>query len=73
MKRRNFLSGLLAVPLAIKARLARFFAPKRVPQLTPRQLEICRLLATSGQREDPCLRRGLRRGDKGPHVLLNPR
>ena len=28
MKRRNFVSGLLAAPLALKARLARFFACK---------------------------------------------
>ena len=28
MKRRNFLSGLLAAPLALKARLARFFVRK---------------------------------------------
>ena len=28
MKRRNFLSGLLAAPLALKARLARFFGRK---------------------------------------------
>jgi len=31
MKRRNFLSGLLGAPLALKARLARFFARKRLP------------------------------------------
>jgi len=30
MKRRNFLSGLLAAPLALKARIARFFARKPV-------------------------------------------
>lgn len=30
MKRRNFLSGLLAAPLAFKARLARFFGRKPV-------------------------------------------
>ena len=30
MKRRNFLSGLLAAPLALKARLARFFERKPV-------------------------------------------
>lgn len=30
MKRRNFLSGLLAAPLALKARLARFFGRKPV-------------------------------------------
>jgi hypothetical protein len=29
MKRRNFLSGLMAAPLALKARLARFFVPTR--------------------------------------------
>jgi len=29
MKRRNFLSGLLAAPLAVKARLARSFVPAR--------------------------------------------
>jgi hypothetical protein len=29
MKRRNFLSGLMAAPLAVKARLARFFVPTR--------------------------------------------
>ena len=28
MKRRNFLSGLMAAPLALKARLVRFFARK---------------------------------------------
>jgi len=31
MKRRNFLSGLMAAPLAVKARLARFFARKHPP------------------------------------------
>ena len=31
MKRRNFLSGLMAAPLALKARIARFFAGKRLP------------------------------------------
>lgn len=29
MKRRNFLSGLMAAPVAVKARLARFFVPAR--------------------------------------------
>ena len=29
MKRRNFLSGLMAAPLALKARFARFFVGKR--------------------------------------------
>ena len=31
MRRRNFLSGLMAAPLAVKARLAQFFARKGLP------------------------------------------
>ena len=31
MKRRGFLSGLLAAPLAVNARVTRFFAGKRLP------------------------------------------
>ena len=77
MKRRNFLSGLLAAPLALKARLARFFG-RRPPvelcgagffgpgryehyMLTPRQEQLVQLLAEA--------RCSLPRGHKGPHVM----
>lgn len=48
MKRRNFLSGLLAVPLALKARLARFFGrpdlsgSAGIPRNDPKPVELCK-------------------------------
>jgi|SRR5215469_6173507 len=52
MKRRNFLSGLMASPLALKARFARFFVRKRPVELcgaptifsTLRQQQLVQLL-----------------------------
>ena len=47
MKRRNFLSGLLAAPLALKARLARFFGrpdlsgSAGIPRNDPKPVELC--------------------------------
>ena len=100
MKRRNFLSGLLAGPLALKARLARFFGRKPVElcnapignrvmwnRADPESPEGQHSLYMSEALEAlpdafrsqginldgysaPCC---LRRGHKGPHVLLNPR
>ena len=50
MKRRNFLSGFFAAPLALKARLIGLFRQTPVtPQLTPLQLQLARLLALSAQ------------------------
>src|SRR5215472_2809428 len=63
MERRNFLSGLMAAPLALKARLVRFFAGKqglvlidsrrsrRYRSLTSRQREIVELLAKGSAKQ----------------------
>ena len=64
MKRRNFLSGLLAAPLAVKAQLARFFVPTRCVERcgaelrgapitfsTARQQQVFQLLAKGKSRE----------------------
>lgn len=44
MKRRNFLSGLLAAPLALKARLLRFAAREPVSESLALQLQFIRLM-----------------------------
>lgn len=83
MKRRNFLSSLLAAPLALKARLAQFFVRKREPCGAPilpvqpkphvaRQREILQMLAgDSRTAPKPLLFCSLPRGHKGPHTLAN--
>lgn len=80
MKRRNFLSGLLAAPLALKARLLAFFAPRcgALLWLTPSQRQMIQILsegksmkeAVAPQKNFRPARRCLPRGHQGPHALL---
>lgn len=75
MKRRNFFSGLLAAPLALKARLAQFFGRKPV-ELCSAPIWNRMVWARGPVRPNSNLASAhcsLPRGHKGPHVLLNPR
>lgn len=82
MKRRNFLSGLMAAPLALKALFLAFFAPRcgalPWPMLTPRERQMIQLLsegksmkeAVAPQKNFRPAHCSLPRGHKGPHALL---
>ena len=85
MKRRNFLSGLLAAPLALKARLARFFGRKPVePCSVPMwdgfrpARQLLQLMAGSKSINEIAVFKvigkahcSLPLGHKGPHAFLN--
>ena len=62
MKRRNFLSGLMAAPLALKARVLALFQRRPV--------ELCGAPVLGCQPDRLLLFCSLPRGHKGPHALL---
>jgi hypothetical protein len=77
MKRRNFISGLLSAPLALKARIAQFLVRTRcveicgAPIFKPRQRDVVQLLAEGkSMKEAVATRRGA--SFKAPHPARIP-